>query len=63
MKIEISEKKFPTNKDVKLSYIPENSETYVYKLYKDGKVIEKYSNARLMYALIIAIAWSIVIII
>ena len=41
MKIEISEKKFPTNKDVKLSYIPENSETYVYKLYKDGKVIDE----------------------
>ena len=30
---------------------------------KDGKVVEKYSNARLMYALIIAIAWAIVIII
>ena len=41
MKIDVSEKKFPTNKDVKLSYIPENSETYVYKLYKDGKVIDE----------------------
>lgn len=41
MKIEISEKKFPTNKDLKISYVPENSETYIYKLYKDGKVIDE----------------------
>lgn len=30
---------------------------------ENGKVVEKNSNARLMYALIIAIAWAFVIII
>jgi hypothetical protein len=30
---------------------------------ENGKVVEKHSNARLMYALIIAIAWAFVIII
>ena len=41
MKFDISTTKYPTNKDVKITYIPKDSDTYVYKLFKDGEVIEE----------------------
>lgn len=41
MQLNISTTKYPTNNDVKITYVPKDSDTYVYKLYKDGEVIEE----------------------
>ena len=41
MQLNVSTTKYPTNQDVKINYVPKNSDTYVYKLYKDGEVIEE----------------------